>query len=111
MNEKVNCPVCGEAGCSKAPSTKSDPFGSARHYDCPRCGQFVVSDALIDSDLVLLSSPQRGVLSHRLRRQQRAGSAPPSILKNNLPQVDDPLPTPAEQADSLILVSAIISGP
>jgi hypothetical protein len=62
-----------------------------------------VSDALIDSDLVLLSSPQRGVLSHRLRRQQRAGSAPPSILKNNLPQVDDPLPTPAEQADSLIL--------
>jgi hypothetical protein len=102
MNEKVNCPVCREAGCSKAPSTKSDPFGSARRYDCPRCGQFVVSDALKKSDLVRLSALQQGVLSHRLRRQQHAGSASPSILRSDLPQVDDPLPTPAEQADNLI---------
>jgi hypothetical protein len=62
-----------------------------------------VSDALRDSDLVLLSALQRGVLSHRLRRQQHAGSAPPSILRSDVPQVDDPLPTPTEQADNLIL--------
>jgi hypothetical protein len=102
MNEAMNCPVCEEAGCSKTPRTKADPFGYERAYDCPRCGRFILSDFL-NGDLVALSSGQRAILSHRLRRQQRAGSAPPSILKNNLPQLDDPLPAPAEQADNLIL--------
>lgn len=62
-----------------------------------------MSDAMIDGSLVELSAMQRAVLSHRLRRQQRAGVVPTSILKNDLPRVDDPLPTPAEQANSLIL--------
>jgi hypothetical protein len=103
MNEAMNCPVCKEAGCSKAPSTKADPFGYERAYDCPRCGRFILSDFLRDGALVGLADKQRAVLSHRLRRKQRAGSAPPLILQSDLPQVDDPLPTPAEQADNLIL--------
>jgi hypothetical protein len=103
MNETVNCPVCEEAGSSRRQwLSKTDP-NPQWNYDCPRCGQFVVSDSLIHGDVAALSAKQRAVLSHRLRRQQRAGSAPPSILKNNLPQAHDPLPTPAEQADNLIL--------
>jgi hypothetical protein len=103
MNETLNCPVCGEAGSLRRQwLSKTDP-NPQWNYDCPRCGQFVASNSLIDCDVAALSAKQRAVLSHRLRRQQCAGSAPPSILKNNLSQVDDPLPTPAEQADNLIL--------
>ena len=78
MNEKVNCPVCGEAGCSNAPSTKSDAFGHARAYQCPRCGRFILSDFLNLSDFLKdgesagLTPRQRAILSHRLRRQQCA---------------------------------------
>jgi hypothetical protein len=52
-----------------------------------------------------LSNCQRAILSHRLRRQQRArGSEPPSTLRaDDLPKIDDKLPSPAEQADNLIL--------
>jgi hypothetical protein len=109
MNETVNCPVCGEAGCSKAPSTKSDAFGHARAYERPRCGRFILSDFLNLSDFLKdgesagLSLRQRAILSHPLRREQRAGSPPPSIVQSDLLQDDDLLPTPAEQADSLIL--------
>jgi hypothetical protein len=41
MNETMNCPVCEEVGCYKASSTKADPFGSERAYNCQRCGGFV----------------------------------------------------------------------
>jgi hypothetical protein len=103
MNQTMQCPICEVAGSSRRQgSSKTDP-NPQWNYDCPRCGRFVASDALIGGNLVDLSAKQRAVLSYRLRRQQRAGSAPPSILKNDLPQVDDPLPSPAEQADNLIV--------
>ena len=71
MDQTVNCPVCNEAGCSKTSATKADPFGSARAYDCPRCGRFILSDFLKDGALVDLVDKQRAVLSHRLRHMQR----------------------------------------
>ncbi|WGJ14627.1 hypothetical protein QEV83_18740 [Methylocapsa sp. D3K7] len=109
MNQTVKCPVCDEAGCSKATSTKTDRHGHARAYECPRCGYFILTDFLNLSDFIEdgksagLSPRQRAILSHRLRRQQRDVGVPPAVDKDKLPQVDDPLPTPAEQADNLIL--------
>jgi hypothetical protein len=84
MNETMNCPVCNEAGVARRRwSTKKD-VSTEYCYDCPRCGSFIVSEFLT-RDLPGLSLRQRDVLSHRLRRQQRAGSAPPSILRSDLP--------------------------
>jgi hypothetical protein len=102
MNETLNCPVCGEAGCAQCRWSLKTDVNTEWRYDCPRCGRFIILEFLT-RELPGLSPHQRAVLSHRLRRQQRAGSAPPSILRSDLPQVDDPLPTPAEQADNLIL--------
>ena len=62
-----------------------------------------LTDFIEDGKSAGLSPRLRAILSHRLRRQQRKGGQPPSILQSELPQVDDPLPTPAEQANSLIL--------
>jgi hypothetical protein len=101
MNETVNCPVCGIAGCSKAPPTKDSLW--TRFYNCKRCGGFVLQDELNDGKLKDLSNRQRSILSHRLRRMQRSKAPPPEILGSLLPKADDPLPSPAEQADSLIL--------
>jgi hypothetical protein len=103
MTQTMNCPVCEVSDCSRRQwSSNTDP-NPQWNYNCPRCEQFAVSDSLVNGDLVALSPKQRAVLSHRLRRQQRASSVPPWILQSHLPQVDDPLPNPAEQADNLIL--------
>jgi hypothetical protein len=65
--------------------------------------EFSFSRTFQKRNLTGLSVLQRGVLSHHLRRGQRANSAPPSIDENSIPKVDNQLPSPAERADSLIL--------
>jgi hypothetical protein len=101
MSELVECPVCGEAGCSIEPPSKANPW--ERMFDCQRCGGFILSDVLKDGQLPGLSSRQRSILSHRLRLMQRGGAPLPNVQESLLPKVDDRLPSPAEQADNLIL--------
>lgn len=104
MNQTANCPVCGEAGCSK--ECRQNPAGEIEyHYDCRRCGQFSISYLIEVGQLPGVMPRQRAILSHRLRLQQREHcSEPPAILSvNDWFQIDDRLPTPAEQANNLIL--------
>jgi hypothetical protein len=48
---------------------------------------------------------KRAILSHRLRRMQRPDGTPVQISEEELRtfNLDDPIPSPAQQADSLIL--------
>lgn len=105
MNETTNCPVCGEAGCLKTPPTKADLFPSPS-YNCPRCGKFTLCGTLANGlPNSYLTLRRRAVMSHRLRSKQQRGRGPVLVFENELPafRLDDPLPTPAEQADILIL--------
>ncbi len=97
------CPICGEGNCSKQQDKDMWP---GAEYDCQRCGRFVLwgtmSDFLDDAYFTL---PRRSVLSHRLRCQQRESGPPPKVVQTELEswQLDDPLPSPMEQVDRLIL--------
>jgi hypothetical protein len=97
MNQTTNCPVCEKSDCSQQRWSSTADYFIEWRYDCPRCGHFILADVLKDAELPGLSHRQRAVLSHRLRRQQRAGSAPSSILRSDLPQIADSLPTPADR--------------
>jgi hypothetical protein len=104
MNETVNCPVCRETFCAKQDMSLGIYPGN--EYECARCGKFVlcgtVANGFSDSFMTLR---KRAVLSHRLRRMQRPDGTPVQIYQEELRtfNLDDPLPSPAQQADSLIL--------
>lgn len=105
MNETMNCPVCEEAGCSKTPPTKADTFPGLS-YNCPRCGKFTLCGTLANGHFNnYLTLHRRAVMSHRLRLKQRPDGTPVQIYEEDLPnfRLDDPLPSPAKQADNLIL--------
>jgi hypothetical protein len=77
-----------------------------KQYDCPRCGQFVICDLTSQELPVDYRTPQRReVLSHRLRCRLHQSGNPPLIYFEELPEwgLDEPLPSPAEQADRLIV--------
>jgi hypothetical protein len=98
------CPVCQTHGfeCKKTSmASKSEPFAGNR-FECSRCGIFILSDPQ-EGNLTNLSDLQRSVLSHRIRCAQRNNSSPPSIGDNFIPNSDDALPSPADQANRLIL--------
>jgi hypothetical protein len=102
MSETMKCPVCEETGCSKTSlASKSNPFPSGQRYDCRRCGIFILPDKY--GQLKELSPRQRALLSHTLRRMQRDNALQPEVSDSMLPKAEDRLPSPAEQADSLIL--------
>ena len=102
MNEMLNCPVCEKTGCSKTSlASKANLFPMGQRYDCRRCGSFILPDKY--GQLPNLSPRQRALLSHNLRRMQRDNGPLPEVSDSILPQVEDPLPSPAEQADNLIL--------
>ncbi|HEV7910689.1 MAG TPA: hypothetical protein VGP28_06315 [Methylocella sp.] len=104
MNETMNCPVCRETFCTKQDMSLS--IHSGNEYNCARCGKFVLCGTLANgfSDS-FMTLRRRTVLSHRLRRMQRPDGTPIQIYQEELRtfNLDDPLPSPAQQADSLIL--------
>jgi hypothetical protein len=61
-----------------------------------------VANGFSDSFMTL---GKRAILSHRLRRMQRPDGTPVQISQEELRtfNVNDPIPSPAQQADSLIL--------
>lgn len=103
MTEISVCPIC-ELNAKKR-VTKQNVL-SGVEFDCVRCGRFVLGynmPTLVKSDW--LTTHRRSVLSHLLRRQQRADGKPVEVASFELGEwhLDDPLPSPAEQAEQLIL--------
>ena len=82
-------------------------------FDCPRCGRYEPvygpkHSATLESVLRAggRSHPLRKArLSHIIRRQQRQDSSHVALPVNDLAnwRLDDPLPTPAQQLDSLVI--------
>jgi hypothetical protein len=106
MNEIVNCPICRETFCTKEDVKDSRTWVRGDQYNCARCGKFVLCGTLVRGfDDRYLTLSKRALLSHRLRRMQRADGEPVQIFEEELLtfHLDDPLPSPAQQADSLIL--------
>jgi hypothetical protein len=95
------CPICNETLNSKVEKTE----GPTASYDCPRCGKFILFGTMVDSiGNTWFDLYRRSVLSHKLRCRQRVGESPITIVEAELKdwRLDDPLPSPAEQADRLI---------
>ncbi len=104
MNETMSCPVCRGTPCTTR--AMSMALHMANEYDCLRWGKFVLCGTLANGfNDRYLTLHRRAVLSHRLRRRQRPDCTPIAIYQEELPnfRLDDPLPSPAEQADNLIL--------
>jgi hypothetical protein len=75
-------------------------------YTCPRCGYFALTgreEAVLP--LQLDQDPnRRALLSHLVRRMQHTDGTPVEIFERELPSFClQKLPTPQQQADSLIL--------
>jgi hypothetical protein len=82
-------------------ASKENPFPLGERYACRRCGEFILPD--LYGQFPEFSDQQRALLSSTLRRMQRDNAPPPEVSQNLLPNPEDPLPSPAEQADRLII--------
>jgi predicted RNA-binding Zn-ribbon protein involved in translation (DUF1610 family) len=99
-----SCVVCFTANANKQPGQ-----GDFARFDCPRCGSFALSGtAERELERLLAEVPlRRALMSHTLRRMQRPDQTHLHIIESDeLPTFwrEERLPTPLEQADSLILL-------
>ncbi len=100
----IKCPVC------ERPASDPQELGGLTGISCPRCGLIALAVAfyLLGQRLGSLSEPEgrhrRSRLSHILRRQQgQATYASIPIEQLDEWRLNDPLPSPMEQVDSLLL--------
>jgi len=100
--DPVSCPIC----LTRMPRPGQATPRDSQLYSCPRCGTFELTrTAEVNLRRPLSDSPiGRAVLSHYIRRVQRAGGPAPVINSNLGDQVlsSAALPNPAEQAEHLI---------
>ena len=99
------CIVCETEGAEAL--GVGDAGGSVR-FDCRRCGSFVLSGTAASTlEPKLYDKPlRRSLMSHTLRRMQRPGDKHLRVIADDeLPTFwrNERLPTPQQQADSLIL--------
>jgi len=86
-------------------------FAGGRIYNCQRCGQFHLlgsADSLAVSILPLKPPGLRAITSHIIRKMQRGAPEPPLIDGSLLQKMweEGDLPSPAQQADTLIQLIA-----
>jgi hypothetical protein len=99
------CIVCETEGAEAL--GVGDSGGSVR-FDCRRCGSFVLSGTAESTLTPKLNEKglRRSLMSHTLRRMQRPGDKHLRVITDDeLPTFwrNERLPTPQQQADSLIL--------
>jgi hypothetical protein len=104
------CPICGTV-----PATMDASLGSTLVH-CPRCGPWVLGAIAPQLGISLLngklgdwdrpSTHRRSRLSHLIRRQQPASGGAVQIPLDKLEtwRLEDPLPSPSEQLDQLVLL-------
>jgi hypothetical protein len=97
----TSCPVCKTPNCVKEARETAD------FYKCSRCGRFALTGSVVGTlETYFKEVPLRAaIMSHTLRRAHRDKESPRAISTNELPSYwsSGRLPTPQEQADSLIL--------
>jgi hypothetical protein len=96
-----NCPICS----SIVKETGRGGTGDFYDYKCPVCGPFTITrTALHNLRSEKLTEKKSAVLSHAIRRMQKQDSWPEVNSKIlNVIMENNYLPSPAEQADNLIL--------
>src|SRR5262245_31192978 len=101
MEQNDICPVCTTI------LTGLQRRANWTAYNCPRCGEFRLTTSL---ESTLPGHFDRGIhrralMSHKLRRMTRVGEEPPKISTYTVDSfwTDEVMPTPAKQADDLIL--------
>src|SRR4249919_1428648 len=94
-----NCIVC------ETPDAQQRRENGHIRFDCPRCGIFLLTDSAEKELPNKLTPIRRSLVSHALRRMQRAGESPPKFSSYGLESLwrEDRLPTPQQQANNLIL--------
>jgi hypothetical protein len=104
-----NCPICETALRNlqrPAVTTRGDTLDATK-YDCPRCGEFVLTGTLeaMLSSLLARGIYRRALMSHKLRRMAPPSGALETISSYTIERLlaEENLPTPPEQADELIL--------
>lgn len=96
------CPVCDLP--LKQPT---DNLGHSYSYDCKRCGNFKLSGStlpILEATFVDNNDIKRAVLSHAIRKMQRANDQP-FLKAETIERIfgNDSLPKPTEQVQNLIL--------
>lgn len=97
----AHCPICSSELLSKSES----PAGrDATGYDCPRCGDFLLTGSLVASisNLLLRDSDAVAKISHAIRQSQEENASPIFNTTTVEEILKRPLPRPREQADLLI---------
>jgi len=102
MSDQYKCPIC-----LTPMQQPAQQISGGEHIVCPRCGEYQITRRVKTVIQKQLESDHkaRAVLSHAVRRMQEASPAPPLItdeLANQLLQSGS-LPSPAQQAENLIL--------
>lgn len=96
-----DCPICS----SIVEESGRDGSADSYHYKCSVCGPFTITrTALHNLRTERLTEKKSAILSHAIRRMQKQNSWPeinPKIL--DIIMENNYLPSPAEQADNLIL--------
>lgn len=99
------CPICQHTSCESTPTEVHRGVLGTR-YNCPRCGNFLLADALkstlegyLDNRTIIPSA-----LSHHVRKIQREKRAPVAICEIDLNYLKGKAPpNPQEQIDNLLL--------
>src|SRR5262245_33790051 len=101
-NKGVTMPDC--IVCN-TPNAHQRPENGNIRFDCDRCGAFVLTGSAEKELPNHLTPIRRSLMSHALRRMQRAEEAPPKISTYAFESFwrEDRLPTPQQQVDNLIL--------
>ena len=98
------CAICNHPEATR----QNDPGRDAVNWDCPRCGRFHLTGTReVTLPGLLQKRPEmRSALSHRIQRMQSQSSTGYPRVESQLitlVEKDPSLPSPAEQADNLIL--------
>lgn len=102
-DQQTTCPICGAV-----PRASPEGIGGkdATAFECPRCGNYQLDNPYLPAlrRRVVENPQEAAIVSHVVRRMQSSGKPPfldtslwDSILLNTPP------PSPAEQAENLIL--------
>lgn len=95
-----NCPIC-----SSIVKDSGRRGGADFHdYKCPVCGSFTITRTVLHNlRTERLTEKKSAVLSHAIRRMQKQNSWPEINSKILATIIENDLPSPAAQADNLIL--------
>jgi len=97
------CEVCADQLATTIPSGGFDGI----HQDCPRCGEFQLTETASSIMRQALGTDRRALLSGWVRSQNRLGSVPMITSENLKTILAAPLPSVVDQSNALLKEAAL----